>query len=316
MIGLAQVYALAGAMFAGFAWRSLRDRTNRRRLGNACFWGLLALSFLAGSRLGDIGNGVLVIALAVLGGFGALGRGDSRTPSAQQREARARARGNAIFVAPLLIPAVAIGGTLVLGRSIAHVRLVDPSQVTLVALALGIVVALCVAMVQFRPPALAPLEEGRRLADAIGWAAVLPQMLAALGAVFALSGIGREVGSLATAWLPLEQPLMAVATYCVGMALFTVVMGNAFAAFPVMTAAIGVPLVIHKFGGNPAIVGAIGMLSGFCGTLATPMAANFNIVPAALLELPGNAVIRVQIPTAVPMLVCNVLLMYGLAFRF
>lgn len=27
------------------------------------------------------------------------------------------------------------------------------------------------------------------------------------------------------------------------------------------------------------------MLSGFCGTLMTPMAANFNIVPAALLEL-------------------------------
>ena len=49
-------------------------------------------------------------------------------------------------------------------------------------------------------------------------------------------------------------------------------------------------------GGNPAIVCAIGMLSGFCGTLMTPMAANFNIVPAALLELPDrNGVIRAQI---------------------
>ena len=33
------------------------------------------------------------------------------------------------------------------------------------------------------------------------------------------------------------------------------------------------------------MIGAIGMLAGFCGTLMTPMAANFNIVPAALLEL-------------------------------
>ena len=44
---------------------------------------------------------------------------------------------------------------------------------------------------------------------------------------------------------------------------------------------------------------AIGMFSGYCGTLMTPMAANFNIVPAALLELPDkNAVIKVQVPTA------------------
>jgi len=95
------------------------------------------------------------------------------------------------------------------------------------------------------------------------------------------------------------------------------VMGNAFAAFPVMTAAVGVPLIVHKFGGDPTIMGAIGMLSGFCGTLTTPMAANFNIVPAALLELPDrDAVIKVQIPTAIPLLIGNVLLMYALVFRF
>jgi uncharacterized membrane protein len=78
-----------------------------------------------------------------------------------------------------------------------------------------------------------------------------------------------------------------------------------------------VPLIVHRFGGDPAIMGAIGMLSGFCGTLATPMAANYNIVPAALLELPDrNGVIRVQIPTAIPLLICNTILMYVLVFRF
>jgi len=64
-------------------------------------------------------------------------------------------------------------------------------------------------------------------------------------------------------------------------------------------------------------MGSIGMLSGFCGTLVTPMAANFNIVPAALLELPDrNAVIKAQIPTAIPLLIANTLLMYFLVFRF
>lgn len=36
------------------------------------------------------------------------------------------------------------------------------------------------------------------------------------------------------------------------------------------------------------------MLSGYCGTLMTPMAANFNIVLASLLEIDKNAVIRAQ----------------------
>ncbi len=92
-------------------------------------------------------------------------------------------------------------------------------------------------------------------------------------------------------------------------------MGNAFAAFPVMLAAIGLPLLIRQYGGDPAIVCAVGMLAGFCGTLMTPMAANFNIVPAALLELKDrNAVIKAQIGTALPLLAVNIALIWWLAF--
>lgn len=318
MIGLADVYSLAGAMFAGFALLSLRDRANARRFGNTAFWGLLAVSFLFGSRLGDLANGVLVIALVLVGGTRAMGVGAPKTTSASEREKRARRRGNTIFLPALLIPVLTVAGTLTLGRiSIGGTPVADPRQVTLISLALAILVALLVAMAKFRPPALAAVDEGRRLADLIGWAIVLPQMLAALGAVFALAGVGGIVGRIATSWLPLGHSLAAIAAYCIGMALFTMVMGNAFAAFPVMTAAIGVPLIVHRFGGDPAIMGAIGMLSGFCGTLATPMAANFNIVPAALLELPDrNAVIKVQIPTGIALLVCNILLMYALVFRY
>jgi uncharacterized membrane protein len=314
---LEQVYWLAGLMFAGVAVRSLGDRANRKRFGNAAFWGLLAVSFLFGSELGDLVNGALVLALAALGST-AMGHGAPKTTSVAEREASARKTGNAVFMPALVIPAIAILGTLTLGRVTIHgTPLADPRQVTLIALALGIVTALLLAVLRFRPPALAPVEEGRRLCDAIGWAIILPQLLAALGAVFAISGIGAAVGHIATTWLPLGHPFAAVVAYCLGMALFTVVMGNAFAAFPVMTAAIGVPLIVHRFGGDPAIMGAVGMLAGFCGTLTTPMAANYNIVPAALLELPDrNGVIRVQIPTAIPLLICNIVLMYALVFRF
>ena len=312
------MYGLAGVMFAGFALYSVRDRSNPRRLGSGAFWALVAVSFLLGSRIGAVANGVLVVALVLIGGTGAMGRGSKERSTGEERARRAAARGNALFVPALLIPLIAVVGTLTLGRiRIAGAPLADPREVTLIALALGIVVALIVALWQAQAPPQAALDEGRRLADMMGWALILPQLLASLGAVFALAGVGAAVGHIATAWLPLGEPFVAVLVYCVGMALFTTVMGNAFAAFPVMTAAIGVPLIVQRFGGDPAVMGAIGMLCGFCGTLVTPMAANFNIVPAVLLELPDrNAVIKVQIPTAIALLGCNIALMYVLVFRF
>lgn len=318
MIKLEHVYIAVGIFFAIFAVLSAFDRANRKRLGNAAFWGLFAASFLFGSHLGDFANGILVIALILIGGFGALGHGKPETTSPEERRESAERRGNALLIPALLIPAVALIGTLTLkGAAIAGVKLLDGAQVTLISLALGVFAALAAAMIWLKPPVLAPFQEGRRLANSIGWAAILPQLLAALGAIFTLAGVGHAVSDLATQYIPLDQRFEAVGAYCLGMALFTIVMGNAFAAFPVMTAAIGLPLIVHKFGGNPAIMGAIGMLAGFCGTLMTPMAANFNIVPAALLELPDrNAVIKAQIPTAIPLFLANMVLMYFLVFRF
>jgi uncharacterized membrane protein len=318
MITLEWVYILAGIVFAGFALLSVRDRSNRRRYGNAAFWGLLAASFLCGSHLSDLANGVLVLALVLLGGFGALGVGKRETATPEERRQSAERRGNWLFAPALIIPAVALFGTLFLKNvHLGNVPLLDAKQVTLISLAAGAVLALAAAMLWLKPRLLVPLEQGRRLIDTIGWAAILPQLLASLGAIFALSGVGKAVGEIATRYLPLDRPFEAVLVYCLGMAAFTAMMGNAFAAFPVMTAAIGLPLIVHQFHGSPVIMAAIGMLSGFCGTLTTPMAANFNIVPAALLELKDrDAVIKAQLPTAALLLIANVLLMEFLVYRF
>jgi uncharacterized membrane protein len=141
-------------------------------------------------------------------------------------------------------------------------------------------------------------------------------MLAALGVLFAAAGVGTVIGEMTRMVIPEGSVFLTVAVFGLGMALFTMIMGNAFAAFPVMAAAIGVPLLMQQYGGSPAVIGAIGMLAGFCGTLMTPMAANFNLVPAALLELKDrNGVIKAQIGTALPLLVANILLIYFLAFR-
>ena len=127
----------------------------------------------------------------------------------------------------------------------------------------------------------------------------------ACGAVIA-TGVG--------AIIPEGNHLVAVAVYCIGMALFTMIMGNGFAAFAVITVGIGYPFLIAQ-GANPVVVGALGLTAGYCGTLMTPMAANFNIMPAALLETKGKyAIIFAQIPVALTMLAIHIVLMYVLAF--
>lgn len=320
MITLEHVYAVVGLMFAAFAVLSIVDASNPKRLLNAAFWGLLALSLLFGSWLGDLGNGVLVLALVLIGGVGGLGVGRPATTTQEERRESAGRRGAWLFLPALLIPLIAVGGTLLQDHTGLGAALIADRQTTVIALGLGCVIALVAAVAWLRPPLLAPLQEGRKLMDSIGWAALLPQMLASLGAVFVIARVGEVVGGLVADFIPLNGPLLAVTAYCLGMALFTIVMGNAFAAFPVMTAAIGLPFVVQRFGGDVVVVSAIGMLAGFCGTLMTPMAANFNVVPANLLELPDrnaplNGVIRAQIPTALPLLVANIALMYLLAFR-
>ena len=313
MIGLNLVYPVAGAVFLLFAISALRDRTNAKRVGNALFYALVAISLIAGDHLGDLGNGVLVLGLVAIAGLGQIGRGAGTTTSPTERVTESRARGNRLFIPALIIPATALIGTLIFKRL---PDLIDGKQATLVALTCGVLLALAVSYSWLRPRVTAPFDEGRRLMDGVGWAALLPQMLASLGAVFALAGVGNVVGGLMTQVIPAGSLIGAVLAYALGMALFTIVMGNAFAAFPVMAAAIGIPLLIHSHGGDPAVVAAIGMLAGFCGTLMTPMAANFNLVPAALLDLKDRyGVIRAQIPTALPLLIVNIALLYWLAFR-
>ena len=316
MITLQWLYLLAGSMFAAFAVLSALDRSNGKRLGNAAFWGLMAASLLAGSLLGDFINGLLVLGLAGLAGFGLIGRSDPATTSEQERVAHCARLGNRLFLPALIIPIVALFGTLLYNYTpVGGWGWIEERRETYVLLGVGVLAAIGVIFAWLRPPALAPLQEGRRLIDAIGWAAVLPQLLAALGVVFAAAGIGTIIGDATRYVIPEGSIFLTVAVFGVAMALFTMIMGNAFAAFPVMAAAIGVPLLILGYGGDPAVVGAIGMLAGFCGTLMTPMAANFNIVPAALLELKDrNGVIKAQIGTALPLLAANILLIYFLAF--
>jgi uncharacterized membrane protein len=317
MINMHWLYMFAGMVFASFAVASIRDAANRKRLGNAAFWSLAAISFWFGNFLTDVGNGVLVLALVALAGIQLLGRSSGQSTTMDERERFSKRYGNRLFAPALIIPFTAFLGTLLFNYTpLKDSGLIEAKSVTLILLGVGVIIALIVCYVWLKPPAMSGVDEGGRLANAIGWALVLPQMLAALGAVFAAAGVGTTIGAVAGHIIPQGGIFLAVLLYALGMVVFTMIMGNAFAAFPVMVAAIGFPILIQQDGGRAAVIGAVGMLAGYCGTLMTPMAANFNIVPAALLELKNQyGVVKVQIATAIPLLMCNIIILYIAGFR-
>jgi uncharacterized membrane protein len=323
MLTLSHILDLLGALLLGTAVLNARDR----RWSAAAFWALLATPFLfgdaiiaankAGTRWPAQAMGIGVIALALVASQMRARAQVDEDDAAAARAASAARLGNRLFIPALAIPAFTIA--LVLG--VPHLpwgaaALLEPSQLTLISLGVAAMLALIVALLVTRAHPIHGLGEGRRLLDTIGWAAVLPMMLATLGAVFDKTGVGTAIATVVHAMIPTDSRLACLFVFGLGMVGFTAIMGNAFAAFPVMMGGIGLPLLVKLHGADPAALGSIGMLTGYCGTLLTPMAANFNIVPAVLLELSDEyGVIRAQWPTALVLLAANLILMAALVFR-
>ncbi len=324
MLRIEYAYWLCGLLLAICA---IIDARARRPMHTA-FWGILAVVFLGGDAFDAMYTAGDKLAPSKCVGVGrdrtraAGGIGKTQTPRVRRRIPRRASRaptrfGNTLFLPALLIPL----GTLAAGRrrnrgcTSATCAMFDSRQATLTALGLACVLALLAAMWLTRAGTGDAGMETARLLDALSWAALLPMLLATLGGVFTATGVGATVGHLSSMAIPADSRLACVIAYAFGMVAFTVIMGNAFAAFPVMTAGIGLPLLIQQHHANPAALGALGMLTGYCGTLLTPMAANFNIVPVALLELRDpNAVIKQQWQTAFWLFIVNIILMYFFAF--
>ncbi len=323
MLRVEHIYWLIG----GFLLVAAAMDARVRRWSASAFWAVLATPFLfgdailgaaqSGTRWPAQATGVGLVALGILAARGKL-RTHEDSPEAQaQRRESAQRFGNRLFVPALAIPFV----TVALVLAAPYLRwnaspLIDPAQTTLISLGVACVIALLIGLRMTRAPFSQALGEGRRLLDALGWAALLPMVLATLGSVFAATGVGDSIAAIVGAVISADNRAACLFAFALGMVALTVIMGNAFAAFPVMMAGVGLPLLVLRHHANPAALGAIGMLTGYCGTLLTPMAANFNIVPAVLLELPDQyGVIRAQWPTAVVLLAMNLVLMWTLVFR-
>ncbi|MCM0649391.1 DUF979 domain-containing protein [Clostridium swellfunianum] len=309
------LYILCGMVCFFSVFATLKDKKHPSRIPTAIFWAFLGVIF-AFSKIGVLlGNPNIVISNRVIGymvlvmtvlSAAKLVKFNTFSQSTEEFKKKAAERiGNKIFVPALTLAVVAFLVAQIWTKQLG----------SLVALGIAALIAAVVSLVITKGKPSEMAEDGRRLFEIVGPVSILPQLLAALGAVFTAAGVGTVISNGIKTVIPEGNLLMGVIAYCVGMAVFTMIMGNAFAAFAVITAGIGVPFVIAQ-GGNPIIVAALGLTAGFCGTLLTPMAANFNIVPTAILEIKDKryGVIKYQAPVALTMLVIHIALMYLWAF--
>ena len=297
------IYICAGLIALMTAMYALKDSEHPSPKGTALFWGLLGIVFIVGKYIPAELVGAILIGMGCITAMKKVSFGSQSNAPEQEREVSSKKFGNSLFIPALTIGVIAF----VFGSFI-------KSLGGLVGLGAGAVLATILALTITKTESKYVGYDGSRLLQQVGSASILPQLLAALGSLFAAAGVGEVISSGIGGVITEGNILAAVIAYCLGMAVFTIIMGNAFAAFAVITAGIGMPFVMSQ-GANPAIAGILALTAGYCGTLMTPMAANFNIVPAAILETKNkNRVIISQAPFAITLWVVHVVLMYTLAF--
>ena len=293
------IYILCGLVSISTGIRGLKNE--KAKIGTFLFWTILGIIFIFGEAIPYKVTGGLLVILAIITVTKQLHIGKFVNISSQFKIAQSEKLKNKIFIPAVLI---GIAAFLILQFKIGK---------TAIPPALGIgggsLVALLAAAIIIKPKFSETNEDTSKLLMQIGATAILPQLLAALGAVFTKAGVGKVIAASISSVVPTGNIFIGIVIYAIGMVIFTMIMGNAFAAFSVITAGIGIPFII-KNGGNPAVIGALGMTAGYCGTLMTPMAANFNIVPASILEIKDKyGIIKVQAPMALLLLVTHIILM-------
>ncbi|MEE0881487.1 MAG: DUF979 domain-containing protein [Turicibacter sp.] len=296
------IYAIIGLICISLAVSAMRSKEQPARIGTGLFWAILGIIFILGDYIPSNIIGILIIVMAVLSASKQVRMVSFKTSTDEFKQESAAKIGNKLFI-PALVLAI-------LAFVIAQFTELGSYN----AIGLSGIGALIVILIISKSNVKEANTEATRLLSQVGPTAILPQILAALGTLFTIAGVGDVIAGGVSQVIPEGNVWVGVIAYCVGMALFTAVMGNAFAAFSVITAGIGVPFVF-ALGADPIIAGALGLTAGFCGTLLTPMAANFNIVPASILDLKNQyGVIKAQAPFAIVMLIIHIILMRFLAF--
>ena len=295
-IGLNVVWVIIGLITIYAGIKNLLDKENPSRVGTAVFWCSFGIVCGFGSWLPAKVSGVLVLIMCLPPIFKKVKIGKTDNPTKEHTEQQFKKIGMKIFVPAFSVAVCSLFFALFSNMS------------SMVAITVGVIVAMVLLMAfdakQNKPAVF--LNDSERFLGITGPLSMLPQLLGCLGGVFTAAGVGDVIAQLVEKIVPKGNVNIGIIVYAIGMVLFTMIMGNAFAAITVMTVGIGAPFVL-AYGANPVVIGMLALTCGYCGTLLTPMAANFNILPVAILNMKDRwGVIKKQVLVAIFMLVFQI----------
>lgn len=295
-IGLNVVWVIIGLITIYAGIKNLLDKENPSRVGTAVFWCSFGIVCGFGSWLPAKVSGVLVLIMCLPPIFKKVKIGKTDNPTKEHTEQQFKKIGMKIFVPAFSVAVCSLFFALFSNMS------------SMVAITVGVIVAMVLLMAfdtkQNKPAVF--LNDSERFLGITGPLSMLPQLLGCLGGVFTAAGVGDVIAQLVEKIVPKGNVNTGIIVYAIGMVLFTMIMGNAFAAITVMTVGIGAPFVL-AYGANPVVIGMLALTCGYCGTLLTPMAANFNILPVAILNMKDRwGAIKNQVLVAIFMLVFQI----------
>lgn len=295
-IGLNVVWVIIGLITIYAGIKNLMDKENPSRVGTAVFWCSFGIVCGFGSWLPAKVSGALVLIMCLPPIFKKVKIGKTDNPTKEHTEQQFKKIGMKIFVPAFSVAVCSLFFALFSNMS------------SMVAITVGVIVAMILLMAfdtkQNKPAVF--LNDSERFLGITGPLSMLPQLLGCLGGVFTAAGVGDVIAQLVEKIVPKGNVNIGIIVYAIGMVLFTMIMGNAFAAITVMTVGIGAPFVL-AYGANPVVIGMLALTCGYCGTLLTPMAANFNILPVAILNMKDRwGAIKNQVLVAIIMLVFQI----------
>lgn len=302
-VGLSVVWIIVGliAIYAGI--KNLLDKENPSRIGTAVFWCSFGIVCAFGDWLPAKVSGILVIVMCMPPIFKRVKVGKVNAPEKSHTEKQYKKIGMKIFVPALTVAVFSLVFALFTNIS------------SMIGITIGTFVAVIILMA-YSPKENKPqvfMQDSERFLSLMGPLCMLPQLLGCLGGIFTQAGVGEVIANIVENVVPKGNVNVGIIVFAIGMALFTMIMGNAFAAITVMTVGIGGPFVL-SYGADPVTIGMLALTCGYCGTLCTPMAANFNIVPVAILNMKDRwGVIKNQVLVAVIML--TVQICYMIVFK-
>lgn len=295
-IGLNVVWIIIGLITIYAGIKNLLDKENPSRVGTAVFWCSFGVVCGFGTWLPAKVSGVLVLIMCLPPIFKKVKIGKVDNPTKEHTEQQFKKIGMKIFIPAFSVAVCSLFFALFSNMS------------SMIAITIGVIVAMILLIAydskQNKPVVF--LNDSERFLGITGPLSMLPQLLGCLGGVFTAAGVGDVIAQLVEKVVPKGNVNVGIIIYAIGMVLFTMIMGNAFAAITVMTVGIGAPFVL-AYGANPVVIGMIALTCGYCGTLLTPMAANFNILPVAILNMKDRwGVIKNQVLVALIMLVFQI----------